>query len=160
MSERAEVITEARSPADVEAVHRLVLDYAAGLGFSLDFQGFEEEMATLPGKYAPPRGALFLARAGEAVVGTVGVRPIEPTIAEMKRLYVVPARRGTGLGRRLADAAIGFAREAGYAAMRLDTLETMGAAVALYRVRGFVEIPAYYVNPMPGVRYFELRLSD
>jgi ribosomal protein S18 acetylase RimI-like enzyme len=147
-----------RGAADLDAVRRLVLDYAAGLGFSLDFQGFDEEVATLPGKYAPPRGALFLARAGGAAVGTVGVRPIAPDIAEMKRLYVAPAHRGTGLGHRLADAAIGFAREAGYAAMRLDTLETMTAPMALYRSFGFVEIPAYYVNPVPGVRYFELRL--
>ena len=149
-------IRDARGAADIEAARRLFSEYAASLGFSLCFQGFDEELASLPGKYVPPKGALLLA--GDS--GIVAMRPISEKIAEMKRLYVVPEARGTGLGVRLAEAAIAAARGAGYEAIRLDTIEaTMRPAMALYRRLGFVEISAYYDNPIPGARYFELKLS-
>jgi ribosomal protein S18 acetylase RimI-like enzyme len=148
-------IRDAHAAADIEAARRLFSEYAASLGFSLCFQGFDEELASLPGKYAPPKGALLLAGGS----GVVAVRPISAKIAEMKRLYVVPSARGSGLGQRLAQAAIAAARDAGYEAIRLDTIEaTMRPAMALYRRLGFIEIPAYYDNPIVGARYFELKL--
>jgi ribosomal protein S18 acetylase RimI-like enzyme len=147
-------IAPARDAATLGVARALFVDYAESLGFSLCFQGFEEELATLPGKYAPPAGALLLA--GRA--GVVGVRPLGAGIAEMKRLYVAPAARGRGLGRALALAAIDAARAAGHHAIRLDTLDRMSEAIALYRALGFREIPAYYENPLEGARYFELSL--
>jgi ribosomal protein S18 acetylase RimI-like enzyme len=147
-------ITPARDAEDVAAASALFREYAASLGFSLCFQGFDEELATLPGKYAPPAGALLLA----GCAGVVGVRPLGDGIAEMKRLYVAPAARGRGLGRALALAAIDAARGAGHRAIRLDTFESMAEAIQLYRTLGFREIPPYYDNPLDGARYFELSL--
>jgi ribosomal protein S18 acetylase RimI-like enzyme len=151
-------IAPAAGAADIAAARRLLVAYGESLGFSLCFQGFDDELATLPGKYAPPEGTLLLGRAGADAVGIVAVRPLGGGLAEMKRLYLDPAQRGSGLGRRLAEAAIGFARDAGHRAIRLDTLATMTTAASLYRRLGFREIPAYYANPIPGTRYFELGL--
>lgn len=145
--------------ADLGDVRRLFREYEAAIGIDLCFQGFEEELASLPGRYAGPRGALFIARDAGEPVGCVGLRPMaDQDICEMKRLYVRAKRRGTGLGRQLIDCALEAARLAGYRAMRLDTLENMTAAQRLYRELGFREIPAYYPNPLPGVKYFELDL--
>ena len=138
----------------------LFRDYADGLGVDLGFQGFAEELATLPGEYAPPAGELLLARAPDgAALGCVGLRPLEGAgLCEMKRLYVRPAGRGLGLGKALVAAIIAAAEARGYREMKLDTLPMMAAALALYRGFGFVEVAAYYGNPVPGTRYLSKRL--
>jgi len=140
--------------SDVDEVRTLFREYATSLPFALDFQDFDRELADLPGAYAPPRGALLLAR-GE---GCVGLRPIDDTTCEMKRLYVRPSARGTGLGRRLAEAVVAEARRLGYAHMRLDTVPEMAAAQSLYERLGFREIPPYRPNPILGARFLELQL--
>jgi putative acetyltransferase len=148
----------ARDPRSVRRVAQLFREYAAGLGFSLDFQDFEEELERLPGPYAPPRGALLLAEVEGQAAGCVGLRPLDPDSCEMKRLYVRPVCRGRGVGRRLAERVIEEGRSKGYRRMRLDTVPTMTEAIALYRGLGFSEIPPYCFNPIPGALFFELRL--
>jgi putative acetyltransferase len=147
---------------DLEQVREIFREYAAGLGVDLCFQGFDEELATLPGEYAAPRGALLLAYADGAIAGCCALRPLDaadyPNAAEMKRLYVRPAFRGTGLGRRLALAALDAARQRGYASVLLDTLSDMEAARALYEDLGFQEIPPYYHNPIAGAHYLKVDL--
>ena len=160
-------IVTADTPDRLAAAHALFVEYANSLGFKLCFQGFDQELASLPGAYAPPRGTLLLALDAGVAVGCVGVRPLtsdnnaqtEGAIAELKRLYVQPRARGTGLGERLTDQALAFARDAGYAAIRLDTLPTMRAAIKLYEARGFHDIAPYYDNPIAGARYLELRFA-
>ena len=159
MSEVGSVeVIEASTPDDIAAARGLFLDYANSLGFSLCFQGFDEELASLPGKYAPPDGRILLARVDGAVAGVVAVRPLESGVCEMKRLYVRPEHRGHDLGRLLATAIIDAARALGYRAMRLDTLGSMAAAIALYRSLGFREIAPYYDNPIAGAVYLERAL--
>ena len=139
--------------ARLEQVRALFLEYAASLGFSLCFQGFDEELASLPGAYGPPRGALLLAP-GQ---GCVALRPLDAATAEMKRLYVRPGARGTGLGRSLALAAVAHGRESGFSRVVLDTIaERMAEAVALYTSMGFHPIPPY--SGTPGVLCMELLL--
>jgi putative acetyltransferase len=152
-------IAPAVTPADIEEIRALFLEYAASLGVDLTFQGFDDEVASLPGAYAAPEGRLLLARAGETVIGGVGLRPFTPGLCEMKRLYVRPAHRALKAGRALAEAVIAEARTVGYRAMRLDTLAGMEAAQALYAALGFHDIPPYYENPVPGTRYCELDLT-
>lgn len=151
--------------ADLDAIKALFAEYAQSLGFSLAYQGFAAELAQLPGKYAPPGGALLLARADGEAAGCVALRALEPGICEMKRLYVRPAHRGRrtadglSIGRALAQAVIAAARARGYGRLRLDTITSkMDAAVRLYRSMGFVDIPPYYPSPIPDTAYMELIL--
>lgn len=153
-------INEARFPEHVEVVREIFREYAAGLGVDLCFQGFEAELADLPGKYAAPRGRLLLAWCDGQAVGCVALRPQEGAAGEMKRLYVRPAARGLGLGRRLVDVVCAMARQAGYERLRLDTLPSMTAAQVMYAARGFRSIAPYIANPVPGARYLELDLRD
>jgi len=153
-----DLIIEPARADDLDAVRDLFRAYERWLGISLEFQGFAQELATLPGKYAPPSGALLVARIDGAVVGVVAMRPHAPGICEMKRLYVRPEHLGAGIGRALARAVIEAGRAAGHKTMRLDTMARMTAAVALYRALGFREIPAYRFNPEADVLYFELGL--
>jgi putative acetyltransferase len=157
LSER--VLVDATGPDDLAAAQRLFRAYADWLAVDLCFQDFERELATLPGAYAPPQGRLLLARVGGEAAGCVAMRPLEPGICEMKRLWVEPGFAGFGLGRELALAIIQAAREAGYERMRLDTMPArMPAAQHLYRTLGFVEIAPYYHNPLGGVVMLELAL--
>jgi putative acetyltransferase len=152
-------IDPADGAEDIGQARRLIRAYADWLAVDLCFQGFERELSALPGAYGPPAGRLLLARAGDDAVGCVGLRPLEPGICEMKRLWVEPGFSGAGIGRRLAETVIQAAREIGYSHMRLDTIpERMPAAQQLYRSLGFREIPAYYDNPLPGVTMLELML--
>lgn len=146
--------------ADVSEVRALFREYAESLDVALDFQDFENELASLPGAYSLPGGCLLLATDGARSVGCVGVRPLDERTCEMKRLYVRQEARGQSVGRRLVDEAIAFARAAGYRAMRLDTLPTMTAARELYRQMGFRDIAPYRYNPIPGTSFMELMLGD
>jgi putative acetyltransferase len=150
----------ARTVAEVEVVRSLFREYAAGLGVDLGFEGFPAEVDALPGRYAPPAGTLLLARQGAGPVGCAGVRPLDPGGCELKRLYVRRAARGRGVGRQLVEAALAFARGAGYERMSLDTLPSMGEAIALYASLGFVEVPPYNENPVPGTRYFRRAVDE
>ena len=152
------VIRDAEERRDLELVRGLFVEYARSLDFDLGFQGFERELAGLPGDYTPPGGALLLAWSGGEAAGCVALRRIDAARCEMKRLYVRPAFRGLNAGRRLAGEVIRRAREAGYGAMRLDTVPGMTEAVALYRSLGFCEIEPYRPNPVPGALFFELTL--
>ena len=155
----SECVLGEATPEDLAQIRRLFRSYADWLGVDLCFQGFEREVAELPGCYAPPSGRLLIARVGGDVVGCVGLRPLEPGICEMKRLWVEPGFGGRGIGRALAESIVAAAREIGYERMRLDTLpERMPAAQHLYRSLGFREIPPYYDNPLPGVTMLELAL--
>jgi len=154
----------AAGEADLAAARALFDEYRSTLDVDLCFQGFDAELASLPGDYAPPRGRLLLAGAPGAWDGCVALRPLAVahapfgTVGEVKRLYVRPAARGRGTGRALMLALIDVARRIGYRELRLDTLAPMAEARALYAALGFREIPRYYDNPLPGVRYMALAL--
>jgi putative acetyltransferase len=169
-------------PQELDATRVIFRDYAASLGVDLGFQNFDDELANLPGEYAEPRGTLLLALVNTAdtavpvnaqplqrahgglahVAGCCALRPLDsadyPNAAEMKRLYVRPEFRGVGLGRQLAEAILDAARSAGYACVLLDTLDDMESARALYEDLGFVEVPPYYHNPIPGSHYLKADL--
>lgn len=151
-------VTEGRA-ADLDTVRRLFRAYAESLPFSLAFQGFEAELAGLPAPYKAPGGCLLLARRDGEAVGVVGLKPLGPDIAELKRLYVVPKARGLGLGAMLAERAIAEARAKGYERVRLDTHRpSMAAAIALYRRLGFVQIRPYGPDLDGEIAFYEKRL--
>jgi ribosomal protein S18 acetylase RimI-like enzyme len=145
-------------PQDLEVVRELIEEYVRALGVDLGFQEIERELADLPGTYGPPGGVILLARVSGEIAGCVALRALEEDACEMKRLYVRPAFRGTGLGRQLALELIGRARALGYRRMRMDTLPQMQAARKLYTSLGFREIEAYRFNPVPGTAFMELAL--
>ena len=152
-------IVEADDEGRVRLVSSLFEEYADSLGVDLCFQGFSEELATLPGAYARPSGRLLLALSGSDAAGCVALRALEPDVCEMKRLFVRPGFRGSGLGRRLVERVVVEGREAGYVRMRLDTLPSMNVARSLYAEIGFTPIPPYRPNPIAGAEYLELQLS-
>ena len=145
-------------PAEVDGARTLFREYEQGLGVDLCFQGFEQELAALPGDYAPPRGRLLLARDGERLAGCVALRPLDAEACEMKRLFARPEFRGRGVGRALVARVIDEARAIGYHRMRLDTLPRMDTAIALYRATGFRDIAPYRANPIEGALFLELAL--
>lgn len=153
-------ILPVRSAADFAATAELFAGYAASLPVDLGYQDFEDELAALPGKYAAPAGELFLARdpAG-AALGCVGLRPLpDESCCEMKRLFLLPAARGLGLGRALTEAVVDQARRRGYRELRLDTLATMTTAQTLYEKMGFRRIAPYYAPTPPGTVFMALAL--
>jgi putative acetyltransferase len=152
-------LAEALDAESVEACRELFRDYERGLGVNLCFQGFERELATLPGAYARPRGRLLLARVAGEAAGCVALRPLGERDAELKRLFVRPHARGMGLGRMLAECAIDEARSLGYATVKLDTLPAMREAQRLYAALGFIETAPYNDNPVEGVRFMSLHLT-
>ncbi len=152
-------LTPADTPELAALARELFREYAESIGVDLEYQGFSAELAGLPQPYVPPGGALLIARARDAAAGCVALRRIDARAGEMKRLYVRRAWRGSGLGRRLVEAAIEAARRARYEELRLDTLPTMAAAQALYSSMGFVEIAPYGGRHLPGTRFYSLRLA-
>lgn len=154
-------ILRAETPEQIATARELMLEYAAAMNFSLCFQNFDEELRSLPGKYAPPHGRLLLALWCGRTAGMVALRPlVEKGFCEMKRLYVRPEFRGKALGRALANDVIRQAVEIGYRRMRLDTIQgIMDPAIHLYRELGFREIPAYYTSPVGETLFMELALE-
>ena len=152
-------VRAAESAADVAACRDLFAEYQKGLGVNLCFQGFDAELANLPGDYAPPRGRLFLALPGGKPIGCVALRPLFHRDAEIKRLYVRPGHRGSGLGRALATRVIAEARALGYETLKLDTLPQMQAAQRMYEKLGFRDTAPYNDNPVAGVRFMALALA-
>jgi len=151
------------SPEDWQETRLILRDYANSLNFDLDFQGFEEELAGLPGAYTQPGGLMLLALVDGAVAGSGAFRPLPDAdyanACEMKRLFVRPAFRRFGLGRMLAQQLMDRATEAGYSSMLLDTLDDMEAARGLYESLGFVDVPPFYFNPNPGAHYLKADLG-
>lgn len=152
-------ITRAVCREEISAVCDLMREYADSLGVDLSYQNFDHEIQSLPGEYAPPAGTLLLANAGDLAAGCVAIRPLAENFCEMKRLYVRPAWRSTGLGKRLVEAALDEARRAGHGFVRLDTLPTMIAARHLYASLGFRPIAPYYPSPIAGTAFLQLDLT-
>lgn len=150
------------TPEEMDAVRQIFQEYADSLNIDLEFQGFETEIAELPGEYAEPRGQILLAQVDGVIAGCCALRPLDdcdyPNAAEMKRLYVRQAFRGFGLGRQLAEAMLDAARQAGYDYVLLDTMDDMEAARVLYVDLGFEPIEPYYHNPLPGAHYLKVDL--
>lgn len=142
----------------LEKTKEIFKEYQQSIDTDLCFQKFEEELASLPGKYAPPKGRLYLSFVGEKLVGCVALRPINDTECEMKRLYIKPEFRGQGMGRILAEKIISDAKEIGYKQMFLDTLDTMKSALNLYASLGFKDAPEYCYNPIEGAIFMYLDL--
>jgi ribosomal protein S18 acetylase RimI-like enzyme len=152
-------IIRAETAEHIKEIRHLFREYEKLLGVDLSFQAFEEELAELPGKYAPPDGTLILAMDGQESVGCVALRKLEDHVCEMKRLFIKEQYRGKGLGRVLAERIIHEAVKQGYSLMRLDTLDRLKEAMRLYESLSFKRIKPYYLNPLPGVVYWELELT-
>ena len=148
----------ATSDADFEIARQLFEEYADEIETDLCFQGFQQELASLPTHYGAPHGVLLLLKSGGSFTGCVGLRQLKPGIGEIKRLYLRKEARGKGWGRKLLDKLIELAQTKNYHTLRLDTLPFMQPAIGLYQSAGFKEITAYYSNPIAGVRYFQLDL--
>lgn len=152
-------IIQAETPDQIAATRELFREYEAWLGLDLCFQGFEAELASLPGKYAMPDGRLLLAYSDDKLAGCIALRRLDDGICEMKRLYVRDAFRGHRIGVTLIERIMADARDIGYTKMRLDTYPPkMGKAVSLYEAHGFISIPPYYDNPHSDVLFMELTL--
>lgn len=160
MNEQDQILTiiEASNDEDVEIARQMFIKYQEFLGEDLCFQGFEQELASLPGKYADPSGSILLAKLNDKVIGCVAVRPLQDSTCEMKRLFVMTDAQGHSAGRELAKAIIEKARLLGYKKMQLDTLERLVPALKLYQSLGFQKINPYYANPLDEVVYLELNL--
>lgn len=152
-------IIPAVDSTEIQNIRELFREYAASLEVDLCFQGFEQELAGLPGEYAPPAGRLYLVYVDGSPAACVALRKIADGICEMKRLYVRPSHRGLGIGRQLVLKLIEDARSLGYSKMRLDTLPSMQRAQELYRAIGFKPIEPYRANPVPGALFFELDIA-
>jgi GNAT superfamily N-acetyltransferase len=146
------------SAEEIGVARAMFEEYAAELEIDLGYQGFAEELAGLPGCYAPPRGRLLVAWAGNEAAGCVALRALADNVCEMKRLYVRPRHRGGGVGKQLAEAIIAEARQIGYATMRLDTVPKLAAATRMYEALGFVRREAYYETPVVGTIFMERAL--
>lgn len=156
---RTLTFAQATSSSQIAEARELFGEYAHSLGFSLCFQNFDHELASLPGHYAPPEGRLLLAEYDAELAGCVALHKLGSGVCEMKRLYLRPQFRGQGLGRALAERIIAEARQIGYQSMRLDTVEpVMKSAVAMYRTLGFKDVAPYCSNPITGAIYMELQL--
>ena len=153
-------LAQAETTEALQTIRELFREYQQSLGIDLCFQNFNDELATLPGEYAPPVGRLYLGYAGAEVACCVALRRLDPTTAEMKRLYLRPAFRGKGYGRVLARQVIADAKAMGCNRIVLDTLPSMRDAQGLYAALGFADIPPYTHNPVPGARFMGLALQD
>ena len=154
-------IFQANTQEDIGQARTLFEEYASGLGISLCFQNFDQELKNLPGDYAPPDGRLLLAAENDQLAGCIALRKLEPGVCEMKRLFIRPAYRAKGLGRFLVESVIDEARQLGYTRMRLDTLPgRMDPAIGLYQSIGFLEIDPYYENPVADAKFMQLELAQ
>ncbi len=151
-------LIQVESTEHLDCIRELFKEYEKSLGFNLDFQNFEKELAKLPGEYAVPDGCLLLAFYGKSIAGCAGLRKLGQGICEMKRMYVRPNFRGKGIGRAMSVRIIEIARAIGYKHMRLDTIDTMRTAISLYKSLGFKKIKPYRYNPVNGASYMELLL--
>lgn len=151
-------LIQVESEEHLDCIRELFKEYEKSLGFDLDFQDFEKELAKLPGEYAVPDGCLLLAFYGKNIAGSAGLRKLGQGICEIKRMYVRPNFRGKGIGRAMSVRIIEIARAIGYKRMRLDTIDTMRTAISLYKSLGFKKIKPYRYNPVDGASYMELLL--
>lgn len=152
-------IKPAHTEPNLSHIRVLFREYIEALGFHLNFQDVDREMAELPGRYEPPEGRILIAEYNGEVAGCVAMKQLGPGICEMKRFYVRPAHRGHGIGLKLAEAIIAEAKSAGYEQMRLDTAPSMQSAIRIYESLGFTDTEPYVFNPVEGVRYLALRLG-
>ena len=153
------IIEPAQTIEFIGEIRNLFIEYASYLAVDLEFQNFEEELNTLPGEYAPPKGSILLAYYKDNIAGCVALRQFQDDVCEMKRLYVRPKFRGKKIGKALSKKIIQKAREIGYKRMRLDTLPFMKEAIMLYSDLGFQKIKPYRYNPFEGAKFFELKLE-